>query len=208
VDLKPKKKSHPPGGRGSGFGLVPGCTTPSVRVRANIKSGALKIKSVRTNERGKFITIQNNLLFFLCVLLYPSFVCMYAYRNVYFQTTIIKQNIKIILIAGVSSSQALPDFLITTPPSVCVTAVFVALTVWIQNHKKKGGKNNRDRKTHKKKLIRIVTSTRNENSNNNLMIPFPRPTYKYITLNQMQLKSEERLRVEYVDRCTQQWQQS
>jgi len=41
---------HPMGGCGSGFGLVPGYTTLSVRVRANIQFGALKIKSVRTNE--------------------------------------------------------------------------------------------------------------------------------------------------------------
>jgi len=40
---------HPLGGCGSGFGLVPGYTTLSVRVRVNIKFGALKIKSVRTN---------------------------------------------------------------------------------------------------------------------------------------------------------------
>ena len=39
---------HPLGGCGSGFGLVPGYTTLSVRVRANIKFGAFKIKSVRT----------------------------------------------------------------------------------------------------------------------------------------------------------------
>ena len=44
---------HPQGGCGSGFGLVPGYTTLSVRVQANIKFGALKIKSVRTNERTK-----------------------------------------------------------------------------------------------------------------------------------------------------------
>ena len=39
-------------------------------------------------------------------------------------------------IAGVPSSQALPGFLITAPPSVCVPAVLVALAVWIQNQKK------------------------------------------------------------------------
>jgi hypothetical protein len=33
------------------------------------------------------------------------------------------QNMKIILIVGVSSSQALPGFLITAPPSVLVPAV-------------------------------------------------------------------------------------
>ena len=44
---------HPLGGCGSGFGLVPGYTTLSVRVRANIQFGALKIKSVRTNEQAQ-----------------------------------------------------------------------------------------------------------------------------------------------------------
>ena len=33
--------------------------------------------------------------------------------------------------------QALPGFLITAPPSVCVPAVLGALAVWIQNHEKK-----------------------------------------------------------------------
>jgi len=41
-------------------------------------------------------------------------------------------------IAGVFSSQALPDFLITAPPSVWVPAVLGALAVWIQNQKKNG----------------------------------------------------------------------
>jgi len=36
----------------------------------------------------------------------------------------------------VCSSQALPGYLITTPPSVCVPDVIGALTVWIQNQKK------------------------------------------------------------------------
>ena len=44
---------------------------------------------------------------------------------------------KIILIAGVPSSPALPGFLIISPPSVFVTAVLVALAAWIQNQKKK-----------------------------------------------------------------------
>ena len=38
--------------------------------------------------------------------------------------------------AGVPSSQALPGFLITAPPSVCVPDVISALAVWIQNQKK------------------------------------------------------------------------
>jgi len=37
----------------------------------------------------------------------------------------------------VPSSQALPGFLITAPPSVCVSAVLGGLAVWIQNQKTK-----------------------------------------------------------------------
>jgi len=53
--------------------------------------------------------------------------------NVYFKTAIIKPNIKIILTAGVPSSQVLPGFLITAPPSMCVSVVLGVLAVWIQN---------------------------------------------------------------------------
>jgi len=73
----------------------------------------------------------------MSVLFYSSFVCISAYANVYLQTTIRNQNIKIILIAGVPSSQALPGFLITAPPSVFVPAVIGVLAMWIQNQKKK-----------------------------------------------------------------------
>jgi len=73
----------------------------------------------------------------MCVLFYASFVCISAYANVYLKTTIIKQNIQIILIAGVPSSQALPDFLITAPPSVCVPDVISVLAVCISNQNKK-----------------------------------------------------------------------
>ena len=38
-------------------------------------------------------------------------------------------------IAGVPSSQALPGFLITAPPSVCVPTVISAQAVWIENQK-------------------------------------------------------------------------
>jgi len=72
----------------------------------------------------------------MCVLFYSLFVCISAYANVYFKTTIRKQNIKIILIAGVPSSQALPGFFITAPPSVCVPDVIGVLAVWISNQKK------------------------------------------------------------------------
>jgi len=34
----------------------------------------------------------------MCALFYSSFVCISAYANVYFKTTIIKQNIKIIIL--------------------------------------------------------------------------------------------------------------
>ena len=74
-----------------------------------------------------------NLVLCTCVLFYSSFVCMSAYANIDFKLTIIKQNINIILIAGVPKSQALPGFLITAPPSVCVPAVLGVLAVWIQH---------------------------------------------------------------------------
>jgi len=38
---------------------------------------------------------------------------------------------------GVPSSQALPGFLITSPPSVCVPVLIGDLAEWIQNPKKK-----------------------------------------------------------------------
>jgi len=60
------------------------------------------------------------------------------YANVYFKTTLIKQNMKIILIAAVPSRQALLGFLITTPSSVCVPEVIGMLVVWISTQKKKG----------------------------------------------------------------------
>jgi len=70
------------------------------------------------------------------VLFCSSFVCIPAYANVYYKKSILKQNIKMILIAGVPSSQALPGFLIITAPlSVCVPAVIGMLAVWIQNQK-------------------------------------------------------------------------
>jgi len=61
---------------------------------------------------------------------------MYAYANV-FKTTIIKHNIKIILLAGVPSSQALPGYLMTAPPSACVPDVIGALPCGFQTQKKK-----------------------------------------------------------------------
>ena len=44
---------------------------------------------------------------------------------------------KIMLIAGVPSSQALPGFFITAPASVCVPDVIGVRALWIQNQKKK-----------------------------------------------------------------------
>jgi len=79
----------------------------------------------------------------MCFLFYSSFVCISAYANVYFETTIIKQNIKIILIAGVFSSQKFPGFLITGPPSGCAPNIIGALAVWIQNQKKRKRKKKR-----------------------------------------------------------------
>jgi len=64
----------------------------------------------------------------MCILFYSSFVCISAYANVNFKTSIRQQNIKIILIAGVPSSQALPYYC----ASICVRPdVIGGLAVWI-----------------------------------------------------------------------------
>jgi len=73
----------------------------------------LDINNEMQKSNNKFITIQINLLLFVCVLFYSSFVCISAYVNVYLKGTITKQNLKITLIAGVPSSQALPCYLFT-----------------------------------------------------------------------------------------------
>jgi len=58
---------HPLGGCGSWFGLVPGYTTLSVRVWANIKFGALKTKSVRTNEQPQLRYLHYRATLILCL---------------------------------------------------------------------------------------------------------------------------------------------
>jgi len=62
----------------------------------------------------------------MCVLFYSSFVCISACAYVYSKTTIIKQNIEIILIAGEPGGSGLPYY--CTPP-VCVSDVLGALAV-------------------------------------------------------------------------------
>ena len=62
----------------------------------------------------------------MCVLFYSSFVCISAYANVYSETTIKKQNIDIILIAGVPKSQAAPVYLITAH-HLCVFLMYLVL---------------------------------------------------------------------------------
>jgi len=105
----------------------------------------VNINNEMSKSNIRLITIQINLLFFICVCFYSSFVCISAYANVYFKTTIIKQNIKIILISGVPSRQALSGFLIIAPPSVCVPTVLGALAMWIRNKKQKQKTGNRNR---------------------------------------------------------------
>ena len=90
------------------------------------------------NQTSNLFQFKINLSLFLCVLFCASFVCKSAYPNVHrdFKTTIIKQNIEIMLIVGVPKSQAAPVYLITTPPSVCIPDVIGVLAVWISNQKK------------------------------------------------------------------------
>jgi len=67
---------------------------------------------------------------------------MSAYAKVYFKTICecIRQSIfiksEVHCGSAIRFGQALPGFLITAPPSVCVSAVLDSLAVWIQNQKK------------------------------------------------------------------------
>jgi len=102
-----------------------------------------------TKSNFKFIPIQHKSVIVHVCLFYPSFVCMSAYANVYFKTTIIKQNIKTILLqsnihvsevycgSAVRFGQALPGF---SPyyctPLVCISVVIGLLAVWRHNKTK------------------------------------------------------------------------
>jgi len=61
----------------------------------------------------------------MCILFYSSFVCISAYVNIYSKTTILKQNKKIILIAGVPKSQVAPVYLITAH-HLCAFLMYLA----------------------------------------------------------------------------------
>jgi len=65
--------------------------------------------------------------FLMCVLFYVSFIWLHVYAFVFISWSI----------AGAPSSQALPGFLITAPPSVCVPDVIGALGCGFQNKNQK-----------------------------------------------------------------------
>ena len=79
------------------------------------------------NQTLNLLQFNIHLLLSMCVLFYPSFVCISAYANVYFKTTIIKPNIKILLLQNnihvsevhcgsavrLGFGQALPGYFIT-----------------------------------------------------------------------------------------------
>ena len=77
------------------------------------------------NQTLNLLQFITNLVLCMCVLFYSSFVCISAYANAYFKTTIIKQNIKIVLIAGVPKSQAAPVYLITAH-HLCAFLMYLA----------------------------------------------------------------------------------
>jgi len=107
-----------------------------MNVKRNNSTTSIHIIHDKIYEKHKFKFInklRNHKPIWYCV--HGIVVCTSAYANVHFKTTTIK-NMKIILIAGVPSSQALPGFLMTAPSCVCVPAVLGALAVWIQNQKK------------------------------------------------------------------------
>ena len=131
----------------------------------------------------------NNYKLFMCVLFYSSSVCISAYANEYFKTTIIKQNIKIILLALLeyrsirSGASGNPYY---CAPLVCVSDVMESPTVWWNNKPKtkqkredKEGKNNINNNYLKTKNPK-TTYLKNCEEENNLDLTasiFPSSTY-------------------------------
>jgi len=113
---------------------------PSVCVPEVIGVLAVWISNQKTKKWCQNQTLhlfKINLFLFMCVL-FLFIVCLYNFVcECLLQNNNHQKNIKIILIAGVPSSQELLGFLITAPPSVCVPDVIGALAMWIQNQKKK-----------------------------------------------------------------------
>ena len=84
----------------------------------------------------------------MCVLFYSSFACLSAYASVYFKTTIMKQNIKILLLrnnihvsgvhcgGAVRFGHALPGLPYYCTPRVCISVVIGLLAVWRHNKPK------------------------------------------------------------------------
>jgi len=104
--------------------IVPG--TPQINDECKKKmTNSMHMIHDKIHEKHKFINklkhetlnllqFITNLVLCVCVLFFSSFVCVSAYANVYIKTTIMKQNIKMILIAGVPKSQAALVYLITS----------------------------------------------------------------------------------------------
>ena len=113
----------------------------------------------------------------MCILFYFSvlrlsvraFAIHSMHVNLSFKTTMIKQNMKIILAAGVPSSQALTGFLITAPPYVCVPDVIGALACGFQTKKSMN-------RTHARARGRLLLDFLNHHSliiANDRFLPFP-----------------------------------
>ena len=93
------------------------------------------------NQISNLFQLKINLSLFMCVLFYlsESFVCISAYANVYFKTTIIKQKIELILLVRGplrechsirSGASGLPYY---CAPLVRISVVIELLTVWRHN---------------------------------------------------------------------------
>ena len=91
------------------------------------------------NQTSNLFQFKIKMSLFMRVLFYLFFVCISAYANVYFKTTIIKQNIKIMLpVRGPlrecgsirSGAIGLPYY---CTPLVCISAVNRLLAVWLHN---------------------------------------------------------------------------
>ena len=136
-----------------------------------LQTKASQFKSFRdqANQTLHSLQFKINLFLFMFVLFYWSFVCISAYANVYFKTTIIRQNIKMIPFNTTSwvrgplrecrsirsGASRLPYY---CTPLVCISVVIELRSVW--QHNKPKTKNQKPKLRLLKMLQPIVSEKR------------------------------------------------
>jgi len=100
-------------------------------------SAVIGLLAVWRHNKPKSKTFLVTVLGVCCLPLLRVYACVCCSISILFLYMYVHMPSSLRSIVGVLSSQALPGFPITAPPSVCVSNVIGALAVWIQNQQKK-----------------------------------------------------------------------